>query len=170
MHPEQNINPSRYQVIPRTLIFVTRKDSLLLLPVAPKGGKITRWTGRLNGLGGHVERGEDILTSARRELQEEAGIQADLWLCGALMVDTGASPGIGLYLFTGEYTSGELHSSAEGAPAWHPWQEVENLPLLEDLPPLLQRIRLLRRGDPPFLAISSPDPQGKMQVRFGESK
>jgi len=58
---DQGVNPDRYQLIPRTLIFLTRGESVLLL----KGASHKRlWAERYNGVGGHVEQGEDILSTS----------------------------------------------------------------------------------------------------------
>lgn len=44
---DQNINPERYQIVPRVLVFAWRGELLLLLKIKGKG----RWDGRYNGLG-----------------------------------------------------------------------------------------------------------------------
>jgi len=79
---DQGVTRDRYTLIPRTLIFLTRGERVLLLKGAPHK---RLWADRYNGLGGHIERGEDVLTSARRELAEETGLQCPgLWLCGVI--------------------------------------------------------------------------------------
>jgi 8-oxo-dGTP diphosphatase len=162
---DQGITRDRYILIPRTAIFLRRGDSVLLIKGAPTK---RLWADKYNGLGGHVERGEDVLSAAKRELMEEAGLTIDLWLCGTVIVDAG-EVGICLYIFSGESFEGELKASKEGAVEWIPFDRVaEGLPVVEDLPILLARIKNMRRGDPPFSARSFYDHDGKLNVAFAE--
>ncbi|GAB4492790.1 MAG: hypothetical protein Fur0016_27520 [Anaerolineales bacterium] len=154
MSDEQNINHFRYMVIPRVLVFVTRGEEILLLKIAPRHGKVTRWTGRYNGLGGHIERGEDALTAAQRELLEEAGVTANLRWCGVLMVDTGENVGIELHVFAGEYLSGELLSTLEGVPEWIPVEKLPDTPLVDDGPALIGKVLSMQPGASPFCGRS----------------
>jgi len=168
MPAEQNVNRSRYQVIPRVLIFVTRGAEILLLKNFPKQGKVTRWTGRYNGLGGHIERGEDPLATAQRELLEESGVTANLQLRGVLIVETeDRDLGIELHLFAGEYLSGELSATHEGLPEWILLKNLETIPLVEDAPVLIEKILSMQPGAPPFCARSFYDAQGHLTVVFG---
>lgn len=63
----QRVNLDRYSLVPRTLSFLIQDDQILLL-------KLNRgaWSGLYNGIGGHIEQGEDPLSAARREVEGEA--------------------------------------------------------------------------------------------------
>jgi 8-oxo-dGTP diphosphatase len=169
---DQGISYNRFLLIPRTLIFLTRGDTVLLL----KGSPDKRiWAGSYNGIGGHVERGEDILSAAQRELHEEAGLEGiDLWLCGLVTVDAGEQIGVGIFVLRGEYERqdlggpGEILNSPEGTLEWVPISRLETLPTVEDLPILLPRVFNTRRGDPPFFARSYYDDSGRLTVIFNE--
>lgn len=170
---DQGVTKDRYTIIPRVAIFLRRGDLYLLLKGAPTK---RLWANKYNGLGGHVERGEDVLTTAKRELFEETGLMADLWLCGTLIVDVGdaGNMGIGLYIFSGECDVGEPKPSKEGQAEWIQFEQVEAdsrlplLPLVEDVPILLSKIHNMKRGDTPFHARSYYDENEKLVVEFAK--
>lgn len=164
-HEEQGISPERYMIIPRTLIFIRCGDSFLLL----KGNKNKRiWANKYNGVGGHVEKGENILLAAQRELLEETGLSTHLDLCGIVNVDAGGMVGVGMFIFTGEYDGSEIVPSNEGELSWVEIKELDNLPVVEDVKVFLERIIEQNVNERPFFAHSGYDLQGKLFVNFIE--
>ncbi len=142
----QVIIQGRYQVVPRTIIFIFR-DELVLLQKGAETKKIN--PGYLNGLGGHLERSEDVLSGARRELAEEADISCeDLQLAGTIMIDVEENQGILLFVFTGEKITGEPHGSDEGPLQWVPVDRVDANKVMDDIPELISQVlRFKKTGE-----------------------
>jgi len=150
---DQGFEETKYQIIPRTLIFLfDSNDQVLLIkgadtkhrwPGKYKKGADTkhRWPGKYNGIGGHIEGGEDILEAGLRELQEESGIKdVELSLIGQIMVQISDNAGIGIFILCGNYERSEFVSSKEGDLEWIKISELDKTPIVEDLPILLPRV------------------------------
>jgi 8-oxo-dGTP diphosphatase len=162
--PGQRPDPNRYSIIPRTLSFLIHKDKVLLIEI---GAGRSSWSGKFNGIGGHIEQGEDPKSSAIREIHEETGISiGQLTLCGVMMIDVGHSPGIGLYIFVGETDGGVPRGSDEGAPEWIHINSLDDVPLVEDLRELLPRSLSSYRDHTPFTGITTFSPAGDPILSF----
>jgi len=162
---EQGILINRYTIIPRTLIFIRREESFLLI----RGAANKRlWANKYNGIGGHVERGEDILTSAQRELLEETGLSVEISLCGVVTVEVEDNVGIGIYIFSGLFDKGEVKPSDEGLLEWVMIDELGSYPLVEDVKIILDRIIRMETGDHPFSAHSFYDEKNKLVFKFSD--
>ena len=170
-HDDQGVAASRerYQVVPRTLCFVRHGDLVLLL----RGASHKRiWANRHNGLGGHVERGEDLFNATLREVREEAGLEVhDLRLAAIVHAD-GGEPHLGIlfFVFTARSETLDVVASDEGALEWH---KVDALPvdtMASDLPIILPRILALPPNAPPLFLAYSYDEQDRLIIRFAESQ
>jgi ADP-ribose pyrophosphatase len=169
---DQGISADRWTAIPRTLCFITHADAVLLMR---RAAHKRAFPGQYNGIGGHVERGEDPLSGALREIQEETGLTPaqlrDVRLRGITHIDAGERVGILLFVFsavastrivTGDESEGSLH--------WVPLTEADQLPLVEDLPILLPRLFGPAAGAAPFFAHVRYDAHDRMMICFTEAQ
>lgn len=164
-HP-QSFSKTRYQFVPRVLVFLTRGDEVLLMkraddrPVFP---------GLYNGLGGHVERSESVLDAAFREIEEESGLRPQrLWLCANVAIDTG-DPQVGIHMsvFCGPAPQGgELRQSPEGTLQWVKIAELGDLPMVEDIPTLLPKVLAVPPGGEPLWGLYTYSDEGVLQMQF----
>ena len=162
-----NATEGRWLTIPRTLCFVLNGDDVLLMRRAPHRRVFPN---RYNGVGGHIERDEDPLTSARREIREETGLVAhDLSLKAVYNIDAGETTGIVLFVFTGLSDTREVTANSEGTLHWIPRQDVTTVDLVEDLPILLPRVLAMQSGDAPLFIHVSYDDKDQIQLRFADA-
>ena len=148
-----------YLIYPRTLTFLLNGEDVLLIQ---RSSEARLFPGMVNGVGGHVERGEDVLSAARREVREETGLDvSDLALRGILHVDEGGDrPGVLVFVFVGHTQQREVTSSGEGTLHWIPLTHIGELNVLPDLPPLLARVLAQSAGSGPIFARSAIPPDG----------
>jgi 8-oxo-dGTP diphosphatase len=151
---------------PRTLTFLLSGKDVLLIHRSPHADL---FPDVFNGVGGHVERGEDILSAARREVAEETGLDVpDLSLRCILNVDEGADrPGVLVFVFVGHTEQRDVVASSEGNLHWIPLARINDLDLMPDLPPILNRVLALPYDAQPLFARSviSPD-EGIWKIQF----
>lgn len=154
----------RWLTIPRTLCFVTHGDDVLLLK---RGPHRRVYPNHYNGVGGHLERGEDPLTGAVREVREETGLEVrSVLFCGCSHIDAGQETGILLLIFRAEAASRDFVNSTEGTLHWVPQGRVLELDLVEDLPQILPRVLAMSPGTPPFFVHVSYDETDAIRLAF----
>ncbi|NLF02302.1 MAG: NUDIX domain-containing protein [Anaerolineales bacterium] len=165
---DQKIILERYQVYPRTLCFVTHGNDVLLLHGAPDK---RIWPNRCNGVGGHIEPGEDVYNAAMREIVEETGLPTRcLQLRGIVHVTLPErQPGIMLFVFTAEALHRSFVPSPEGSLEWVPRDHLLEYDLVEDLPVLLPRILTSAQDAPPFFAHYTYDNTDRLQITFADA-
>lgn len=161
----QRLQPERYMVVPRSISFIFHLDQVLLIQVAQGRGA---WSGQFNGVGGHIEQGENAQISALRELQEETGVIPDeLHFCGHILIDTGSATGIGLFVFGGRIQQPPpLKSTPEGSPAWLRLDKLDEQPLVEDLHWLIPKVQATMSGAPPFLGLYQFTDDGTLKTTW----
>jgi 8-oxo-dGTP diphosphatase len=124
-----------YTPILATLGYVVSPDRTQVLLVHRNRRPNDAHFGKYNGLGGKVERHEDVVSSLKREIREEAGLE-----CGRLLLrGTISWPGFGKqgedwfgFVFRIEEWQGTpLTSNAEGALEWVSVDRILELPLWE---------------------------------------
>jgi 8-oxo-dGTP diphosphatase len=149
------------------LIFLVRGREVLLIKGAPTK---KLWANLYNGIGGHVEKGEDVLSAAYRELEEESGIQGvSLRLSAIITIDTGEKTGIGIYVFRGDIAQEDdppLAASVEGTLEWVHQFDMVSLPLVEDLPVLLPKVLAHKESEPPIFGLYSYSNSGNLEIKF----
>lgn len=156
----------RWLTIPRTLCFVLNGNDVLLMK---RAAHKRVFPNRYNGVGGHIERDEDPLTSARREILEETGLTVHRLRLGAVYnIDAGTTGGIVLFVFTGYADQREVSANDEGTLHWIPRDAVLALDLVEDIPHILPRILAQSDSDQPLFVHVSYDDADTLHMRFAE--
>ncbi len=164
-----NATNGRWLTIPRTLCFVLNGDDILLMKRAPHKRVFPN---QYNGLGGHIERDEDPLTGARREIKEESGLEVDdLQLKAVYNIDAGAETGIILFVYTAVSQSRDfVDDGREGTLEWIPINQLKNYDLVEDLPVILPKILASSSKYLPYSVHASYDENDTLQMRFATEK
>ena len=156
-------NGQRYQMIPRTLVFIKDGDKYLLIH---KKKNNSFGFNKLNGVGGHIEKGEEPYASARREIKEETNLVVkNLELAAILFIDLNSSPGIQVYVFKAENAGGELSPSEEGALKWMSLTEICASPgVVFDVPDLIQTCELHNQGSKAAIIKYIYDDFGELRI------
>jgi 8-oxo-dGTP diphosphatase len=160
-----NQSTNRWMTIPRTLAFIRNGDDILLMK---RAATKRIFPNQYNGLGGHLERDEDPLTGAKREILEESGLSVqNLHLRAIYNIDAGQETGILLFVYLGESDSREITvETEEGRLEWVPIAKLSDYDLVEDLPLILPRILDMEKTTPPYSVHVSYDENDSIQMRF----
>lgn len=122
-----------YQPILGTLAYVLRGDDVLLVHRSARSDD--QHLGKFNGLGGKLEPGEDVVAGIRRELREEASIEATSLRLRGTINWPGFGPNgehwLGFIFVVDAFAGVVPDANAEGTLHWVPRAEVMNLPLWE---------------------------------------
>jgi 8-oxo-dGTP diphosphatase len=155
----------RWLTIPRTLSFVLNENDVLLMK---RASHKRVFPNQYNGLGGHIERDEDPLTGARREIKEESGLDVhDLRLRAVHNLDAGADTGIILFVYTAISDSRNfIDDGKEGNLEWIAVDALKDFDLVEDLPIILPKILEMSETAPPYSVHVSYDENDDIQMQF----
>ncbi|MGB7340496.1 MAG: NUDIX domain-containing protein [Phototrophicaceae bacterium] len=155
----------RWLTIPRTLCFVRNGNDILLMK---RAAHKRVFPNQYNGLGGHIERNEDPLTGARREIKEESGLDVyDIKLRAIHNIDAGADTGIILMVYTAQSDNRNfVDEGLEGTLEWIPINAINEYDLVEDLPLILPKILGLSETSPPYSVHVSYDENDDIQMQF----
>jgi len=153
----------RYQMIPRTLIFIRKGISILLIhKKKPESFGFNKW----NGVGGHIEQGEEPFESVLREVFEETRLSvSSLDLCAILFIDINANPGIQVFVFKADYETGNIEPSDEGELRWMSLSEIRNCEeVVLDVHDLIEVCELHKVGTQPKLIKYIYDNSGNLRI------
>jgi 8-oxo-dGTP diphosphatase len=160
-----NATDNRWLTIPRTLCFVFNGNDVLLMK---RAAHKRVFPNKYNGLGGHIERDEDPLTSAKREILEESGLTVhNIHLRSVHNIDAGEQTGIMLFVYTAQSISRDfIDTGTEGNLHWIPLDKLDDYELVEDLPLILPRLLDMNDTTPPYSVHVSYDENDEIQMLF----
>jgi 8-oxo-dGTP diphosphatase len=147
-----------YTPILATLGYVLSRDGRQVLLIHRNRRPEDPHFGKYNGLGGKLDRGEDVVSGLRREVREEAGLECD----SLVLRGTVSWPGFGKqgedwfgFIFRIDRWSGEpQRDNPEGTLEWVPVDRLLQLPLWEGdrhfLPLIFERSERQFHGIMPY--------------------
>ncbi|KGO99480.1 NUDIX hydrolase [Novilysobacter defluvii] len=124
-----------YTPIVATLGYVLSPDRRRVLMIHRNARAGDHHLGKYNGLGGKIERDEDVVAGMRREIREEAGIECEsLVLRGTISWPGFGKAGedwLGFIFLVTRYSGRPLESNHEGTLEWVDLDRLHELPMWE---------------------------------------
>lgn len=124
-----------YRPILASLAFILSRDKKKVLLIHRNKRGNDQHLGKYNGLGGKMEKDEDILACITREVEEEAGITIqDVELRGTVSwpgFGKGGEDWFGFIFLVHDYLGEPVLSNEEGDLHWKPISELGELPMWE---------------------------------------
>lgn len=148
----------RHTVTPRVLCLVFNKDKVLFLQASAKKD----WFGYYEPPGGHIEKGEDPLTTAKREILEETGLNVGKMTIMGVIHESGFyGKDVMMFVIKAETNQTEVTGSDEGVPVWLDITKLNDYKLIEDMKPILKKVLSMKKGDF-FVGVSEFDGKDKL--------
>jgi len=163
MQFNNKITEGKYQLIPRSLAFIYKKDEILFIH---KRKKDSFGYGKINGIGGHIEQGEGPYEAIQREVFEETGLSiSEFQLVAILTIDVGSNPGVLLFVFKGDYEGGDITPSVEGDIKWMKKSDVlANPNIVKDLGLLLDITESHTKDSTPVIGKYLYSENGELRI------
>jgi len=124
-----------YRPITSTLGFILSPDRQRVLMVHRVARAGDEQFGKFNGLGGRMERDEDIATAMRREIREESGLECVRMSLRGTINWTGFGPQgedwLGFVFRVEEYSGTPFDRNEEGPLEWVALDRLPTLPMWE---------------------------------------
>lgn len=162
---EKNIGSikTRYQLVPRTLVFIKNNDKYLMIH---KKNQESFGFNKINGVGGHIEKGEEPYESACREIDEETSLNVNnLELAAILFIDINSNLGIQVFVFKADFLDGEIVHSEEGELEWMTFNEIKNSrDFVTDVPELIQICEAHKKGSKPQIIKYLSNDLGELRI------
>ncbi|OGI36445.1 MAG: hypothetical protein A2259_00830 [Candidatus Moranbacteria bacterium RIFOXYA2_FULL_43_15] len=157
---------NRYTVLPRVLVFVFKDGKLLMMKYSGKGENMSQE--KLdrkdihNCIGGHVEKGEDVIETAVKEAQEEAGIKLlNPKVRGIINISGFAEKDIINFIISGTTEDEPIKSSLEGDLEWIKTEQLKDINIFSDIVPILEKVLSLEDEE---MFVGSAEFNGKFKL------
>jgi len=156
----------RYMVLPRVLVFVFKDDKLLMMKYSGKGENMSQEKldrkDIYNCIGGHIEKGEDVIEAAIKEAEEEAGINLiNPKVAGIINISGFSGKDIMNFIIVGTTEDEPIAVSLEGKLEWIEKARLKRVDIFQDLIPILDKLLSLKEEE---MFVGSAEFNGKFDL------